>query len=443
MPGPNHDTERPSSPTVEGMRVALQAVLKSQTFAASTRARKFLAFVAEETFAGKGDSIRAKTIGLDLYGYSAEDIEQRESVVRVDARRVRHKLEAYYRSEGKGAEIVVELPKGRYSPVFHQIPSGRQEAAESPQAVRSGSRALLPAVLVVIAGFGIGAIIWLSFLGAGGPATDSDQKFRQAVFEVSPQRLRAITLAQEGRDLIFPAVDAYRLDSARRIFGHATEEDSDYFGGYAGIAQIHSTIALLSDDPDKAAAAVEIARENAQTAFDLAPGEAWGLSAMAWLAFAEGNYDDAKLLSRRAVEAHPNDPYIMEFDSLISLYSGDFDRVIAEVERILGAISGEAGYVFQVASGAAQYHSGEYNLSIRALEESIASGAPTGPVTLAYLAAANYRAGYPDRARTHADRLTDVWPDQRIDLMFQKLFQDPAHGRQLAEDMRSAGWSPK
>src|SRR4029079_6141219 len=41
-----------------------------------------------------------------------------DPIVRVQARRLRTRLERYYRDEGNGDELIVDLPKGGYAPVF-------------------------------------------------------------------------------------------------------------------------------------------------------------------------------------------------------------------------------------------------------------------------------------------------------------------------------------
>jgi tetratricopeptide (TPR) repeat protein len=265
---------------------------------------------------------------------------------------------------------------------------------------------------------------------------------RAAIFDASPNRLRAINLAGIGRDLIFPALGPGQLEAAAVTFEEAIKVDSSYFGGYAGIAQVQATVALLSPSPELAAQAMERANESVLVALQLAPKEAWSQLAMAWVNFADGEFEQAIQRSVRAVGLKPNDPHIIEFDALISLYSGNFERVIAESRRLELSLNGKTGFVFRNAAGSAQYHLGNYTGTIETFEKAIEAGAPVGPATVAYLMAANVRLGRHSRAKILAEQYTESWPKARIDLLLRKLFEDPLYAEDVISAMIEAGWSP-
>jgi tetratricopeptide (TPR) repeat protein len=177
-------------------------------------------------------------------------------------------------------------------------------------------------------------------------------------------------------------------------------------------------------------------------ALQLAPKEAWSQSAMAWVNFADGDFEQAIQRSGRAVGLKPNDPHIVEFDALISLYSGDFERVIAESKRIETSLNGKPGYVFRNAAGSAQYHLGNYAGTIETFEKAIEAGAPVGPATVAYLMAANVRLGRHSRAKILAGQYTESWPKARIDLLLRKLFGESQYAEDVISAMLEAGWLP-
>ena len=77
----------------DDIQVSVQRLLNSDEFVDSARLVAFLRYVVDQKLAGHEDNIKAKTIGMDVYGYTVDEIEDRESVVRVDAGRVRRKLE--------------------------------------------------------------------------------------------------------------------------------------------------------------------------------------------------------------------------------------------------------------------------------------------------------------------------------------------------------------
>ncbi len=421
-------------------REAINRVLTWDGLAGSDRLRGLLEYLTAETLAGRGDDIRAKTIALDHYGYTAEELVDRESVVRVDAGRLRRKLKDYYREAGASDPVVVSLPKGSYRPQFERRAAVREPDSGAGKA-RQSSRST-PAIIAIAALLLVGfASLYLVLVPRAGPTgtDDRDAAERAAVFEVSPARLQAINLAESGRDLIFPAVDPERLRAALIVFEAAIAADQSYAGGYAGTAQVLSTIALLQGDADPEA--LERAKEAAERALSLAPEDGWSQVAVAWIEFVEGPCPEALSRSERAMQLSPLDPHIVEFESLISLFCGEFDRVIEETENILVTLGAKTGFVFTNALGSARFHTGDYAGSIAAFEESIVRGGPTGPISLAYLMAAHHRLGRKNEAERLAQRFEASWPNNRIDLLFARLFANPKYSDDVADAMHGAGWS--
>ncbi len=119
------------------VRAELGRIVASSSFALSQRHRKFLSFVVEETIAGRADRIKAYTIATSALGRGANFDPQRDSIVRIEAGRLRRELERYYLTEGAGASLRIEIPKGSYVPQF-------VTAADARQTPSVESRAPLP-----------------------------------------------------------------------------------------------------------------------------------------------------------------------------------------------------------------------------------------------------------------------------------------------------------
>ena len=431
-----------SNPDEENVRDHLKDVLASPTFAGSRRLQKLLRYLVEQKLQGNGDKVLAKSVGMDLYGYDADEIDKKANVVRVDAGRVRKKLAEFYAAEGDRAAMVIDLPIGRYVPEFRAVGSQDSAHAINSKIWHLGKENLALLIGVVLALVSVITLIW-SLTRTGEPheiVNPQDRAQRAAIFDDSPARLRAMNLADQGRDLIFPAVDVNRLDSALQIFKFAIEEDPDYFGAHAGAAQVHATKALLSGDSSAFTKQIELAQIYADTAKFLAPGAAWSLSAQAWIDFAQGNDDTALRLSQRATHSDPGDLHLVEFDTLIALFNGEFDRVEQEVNRILPTLRGNAGYVFTNALGSALYHQGDYQGTVTEFESAIANGGPTGPISIAYLMAAHYRLGNAQQASELAETYERTFPGRRVDLLLSRLYRNPDFGADLSEAMRGAGY---
>ncbi|MEW5983624.1 MAG: tetratricopeptide repeat protein [Acidobacteriota bacterium] len=96
----------------------LDHVLASATFQQVDRLKRFLNFVVTETAAGRGDDLKEYVVGVQVFSKDESFDPRTDPVVRVQARRLRARLERYYRDEGQSDEWLIELPKGGYAPQF-------------------------------------------------------------------------------------------------------------------------------------------------------------------------------------------------------------------------------------------------------------------------------------------------------------------------------------
>src|SRR5271168_3747648 len=103
------------------VRSALQRILQSQGFRSSRRSRDFLRYVVERTLDGQSESLKERSIGIDVFGRSATYDPSDDATVRVKAGEVRKRLAHYYATEGQHEEIRIELPAGTYVPEFVRV----------------------------------------------------------------------------------------------------------------------------------------------------------------------------------------------------------------------------------------------------------------------------------------------------------------------------------
>lgn len=393
--------------------------------------RSFLSYVVNESLEGRQDAIRAKTIAMDVYGYAADQLTAREGVVRVDAGRVRRKLKAYYADEGAAATVRISLPLGSYAPLFEVDPQ--------PKTKTKGGRALAVGALVCGA-FVVGLISYGTLGTKPAPIPMAPPKIEANVYDVSPARVEAENLAEAGRGLIFPAVDAARLQPALLLFEAAIERDPHYHGGYAGASQAETMLALLQFNQPTEQDLLKAADSHSALALEISPSAPWSLSARAWLEFALGNYNRATSLSHRATTLAPSDPHVAEFDALISLYTSDFERILERAEQYQKFGEQNKNHVFDNALGAAQFHTGDYAAAIRTFDRTISAGGPFGPIAVAYIMAAHSRNGDSSEARRLAKIYVDTWPNFSVEAVKQRVFADPQPVEDLTSAMRDAGW---
>jgi len=108
----------PPRPTEAEVRAHLDALLHSEGLAISDRNRRFLAYIVEETLAGRGDRIKAYNVALTAFDRTDDFDPQTDPIVRIEASRLRRALEHYYLTAGKADPLRIEIPKGSYVATF-------------------------------------------------------------------------------------------------------------------------------------------------------------------------------------------------------------------------------------------------------------------------------------------------------------------------------------
>jgi adenylate cyclase len=111
----------PESAAADTIREEVARIVASSEFDASERNRRFLTFAVEEVLAGRGDRIKAYTVATTVFGRSVDFDPQVDSIVRIEAGRLRRSLERYYLTAGTRDRIRIIIPKGSYVPVFSPV----------------------------------------------------------------------------------------------------------------------------------------------------------------------------------------------------------------------------------------------------------------------------------------------------------------------------------
>jgi TolB-like protein len=107
-----------SLPSEDAIREQLGRILASRFFANSSRLSRFLSFAAEHALSGNGDRLKEYVVGVEVFDRKSPYDPRIDPIVRVEARRLRSKLKSYYVSAGRDDRLVIEIPKGGYTPIF-------------------------------------------------------------------------------------------------------------------------------------------------------------------------------------------------------------------------------------------------------------------------------------------------------------------------------------
>jgi Malectin domain len=112
-------------------RSELEAVLKSGILERAPAMAQILTYVCELHFSGRSGEIKEYNIAVDGLGRPPGFNPKQDSIVRVEAHRLRKRLGEYYAGDGAGHDVRIVIPPGQYVPQFvHR--NGHDEAIELP-----------------------------------------------------------------------------------------------------------------------------------------------------------------------------------------------------------------------------------------------------------------------------------------------------------------------
>lgn len=134
MPQPETYTEQDR---FDQERSELNALLESPLFSRAPSLRSFLSYVCEQHFGGKAEDLKEYNIAVEALGRNPGFDHTRDSIVRVEAHKLRKRLKEFYENEGADHRIHIEIPPGQYAPNF----VSREQGPPQDQAVKALVRA--------------------------------------------------------------------------------------------------------------------------------------------------------------------------------------------------------------------------------------------------------------------------------------------------------------
>lgn len=100
------------------VQAELERILASKGFAGAGRLSRLLRYLVERTLAGEGDRLKEYAVGVEAFDRDEKYDPRIDSIVRVEAGRLRTKIDEYYASEGAADSVRISLPRGGYVPKF-------------------------------------------------------------------------------------------------------------------------------------------------------------------------------------------------------------------------------------------------------------------------------------------------------------------------------------
>lgn len=102
-------------PGVRSAPDQLQRILSSRTFRNTEVLKRLLEYLGRKALAGEGHELKEYIVGVEAFGKPENYDPKVDSVVRVQAGKLRFKLEEYYRTEGAEDDVLIDLPKGCFA----------------------------------------------------------------------------------------------------------------------------------------------------------------------------------------------------------------------------------------------------------------------------------------------------------------------------------------
>jgi hypothetical protein len=131
-------------------RLELEAILASGIFHRAPNLALVLTYVCAKYFEGSAEQIKEYNIAVEALGRPADFDQKRDSIVRVEAHRLRKRLREYYEAEGADHAMRIDIPPGQYAPRF--LLRGVPEASLGSEALVSQPELSSGALMVPAAG---------------------------------------------------------------------------------------------------------------------------------------------------------------------------------------------------------------------------------------------------------------------------------------------------
>ncbi len=145
------ETKNVPEPGGEALRAACERIAASTGFRNSDRMVRFLRFVVEKHLSGEADQLKEYLLGIEVFDRPESFDPKADTIVRVEARRLRKKLKEYYDGEGAAEVLRIDIPRPGYVPVVTSIETDAEaEPAVEAPVVQQRRRWLPTAVAAVV-----------------------------------------------------------------------------------------------------------------------------------------------------------------------------------------------------------------------------------------------------------------------------------------------------
>jgi len=221
----------------------VEKLVGSQILHGSESLCKLLRYLSKHALDHPGTPIKEYQIATEVFGRSDDFDPQLDSMVRVQAGRLRGKLAEYYGANGADDAIFVELPKGTYLLAFHHRAHGSRPHLVQPTETEwqeNGSRqkwvaaTISMSVLLALAAVTILGLLWSRSSAQAGLSREGE--LAPAAFRVF---WNGFATGQEEPWVIFSnAAFVGRPETGMRYYDTAKDKGSFILDHYTGVGEV-------------------------------------------------------------------------------------------------------------------------------------------------------------------------------------------------------------
>jgi tetratricopeptide (TPR) repeat protein len=422
----NSQTDLPSddlSISPDEVSAQIELILRSEGFKKSARLQDFLKYIVDETLQGRAADLKGVAIARAVFSVDDSFDPETNSIVRVEAGRLRQRLYEYYMEAGRSDPVLISIPKGSYEPRFKvnaKLAGERAAQSSSDRLTLSLSKKWLAVGILTAA---IVLAMFSRLLDTNTPTID-DSRIQSIEMEPGPKS-EALVLFEQAFVVMIPPDDGTRLRVAADMFERVIEIDPEMPAGYAG-KSIALSINVLFVKPVNGEEYLSEAVRLAEHAISIDQEYSLAYAALALAQSFDSDNDRALASARRSMAIQRDDAIANSMTSIALLNVGATHEAIELLSEALRLNPDEPRTPYLNLLGIAHFAIGDFSAASEYFDRNLARNGPAGPHMDVFRAATFAHLGRDFQARSMIEKLSAEYPEYPVEAWLRNYIKSEA-----------------